>query len=286
MSFEVLELAAFARGGVGGNPAGVAFPDAFPSDAEMLRVAAKVGHSETAFAVQQPDGAWRVRYFAPEVEVPFCGHATIALGAALGARNGAGSYRLVLNNATIAVEAWRAADAAWGATLMSPSTWSRPAPQRLVHDITAAFGLDEDDLEPGFGPALAHAGATHLVLALRDRQTLARMDYDFGRAKALSIEHGLITINLIWRAPDGVIHARNAFPIGGVLEDPATGAAAAALGGLLRDRGLLDFTKGLATFQIHQGDDMGAPSRIKVEATAQARDGLRVSGAVRDLPAR
>lgn len=286
MSFEVLELASFANGAAGGNPAGVAFPDAFPPDVEMLRIAAKIGHSETAFAVPQHDGAWRVRYFAPEVEVPFCGHATIALGAALGTKNGEGSYRLVLNGATIAVEAWRAADAAWGATLVSPPTWSRPAPQPLVDDMMAAFGLDEADLEPQFVPALAHAGATHLVLALRDRQTLARMDYDLSRAKALSVEHGLVTINLVWRAPDGVIHARNAFPVGGVVEDPATGAAAAALGGLLRDRGLLDFKDGLATFSIHQGDDMGSPSRIKVEATAHEGAGIRVSGAVRELSPR
>ena len=79
---EILRIAAFADAGAGGNPAGVSIADSHPAEAEMRAVAAEVGYSETAFACPAGD-AWRVRYFSPESEVPFCGHATIALGAAL-----------------------------------------------------------------------------------------------------------------------------------------------------------------------------------------------------------
>ncbi len=72
---SVLKLAAFSQNGEGGNPAGVAFYDEMPAAEEMLKIAAEVGYSETAFLVKQAD-SWRVRYFAPELEVPFCGHAT------------------------------------------------------------------------------------------------------------------------------------------------------------------------------------------------------------------
>jgi predicted PhzF superfamily epimerase YddE/YHI9 len=68
----------------------------------MRRIATEVGYSETAFAMPQGD-AWRVRYFSPESEVPFCGHATIALGAALALAHGNGVYRLHLNSADITV---------------------------------------------------------------------------------------------------------------------------------------------------------------------------------------
>lgn len=91
---NVLKLTAFSRDGKGGNPAGVVFSDEMPSEEEMLKVAKEVGYSETAFLVKQADG-WQVRYFAPAMEVPFCGHATIALGAALGERFGNGEYRLI-----------------------------------------------------------------------------------------------------------------------------------------------------------------------------------------------
>jgi len=77
---NLLRIAAFADADNGGNPAGVMIADTLPDDAEMRRIAAEVGYSETAFAMPVDD-AWRVRYFSPESEVPFCGHATIALGA-------------------------------------------------------------------------------------------------------------------------------------------------------------------------------------------------------------
>ena len=75
---QVRRIAAFTDGGRGGNPAGVVLADALPGHAEMQRIAAEVGYSETAFAAPWDD-AFVVRYFSPETEVPFCGHATIAL---------------------------------------------------------------------------------------------------------------------------------------------------------------------------------------------------------------
>ena len=85
----LLRLAAFTTEPSGGNPAGVWIGGTFPTDAEMQRIAAEVGYSETAFLV--PDepaapGRFRVRYFSPLAEVPFCGHATIASGVALAER--------------------------------------------------------------------------------------------------------------------------------------------------------------------------------------------------------
>lgn len=97
---DVLRIAAFSDGETGGNPAGVMIADSLPQATDMQRIAADVGFSETAFAAPKGDG-WRVRYFSPESEVPFCGHATIALGAALAMRNGDGTYRLALNDADI-----------------------------------------------------------------------------------------------------------------------------------------------------------------------------------------
>ena len=103
---NVLKIAAFSDGDIGGNPAGVLISDKLPNDAEMQQIASEVGFSETAFASPAGTG-WRVRYFSPESEVPFCGHATIALGAALALRNGDGVFSLTLNQAEITVEGRR-----------------------------------------------------------------------------------------------------------------------------------------------------------------------------------
>lgn len=273
---NVLKLAAFSQDGRGGNPAGVAFYDEMPTADEMLKIAKEVGYSETAFLVKQGDG-WRVRYFAPAMEVPFCGHATIALGAALGEREGAGTYKLFLNQSEITVRAEKAGEGKFSATLQSPGTSSEDAPEEYVDKILEAFSLKHDDLNPKFPVRFASGGAKHLILILKDRKTLADMKYEFEIVRSLMAEHGLVTISLLWQESDEVFHSRNAFASGGVYEDPATGAAAAALAGYLRDMKWA----GKSEFRILQGEDMGMPSRLIVKFGPKAGEGVSVSGETR-----
>jgi PhzF family phenazine biosynthesis protein len=274
---NVLKLAAFSQNGRGGNPAGVAFYDAMPSDEEMLRVAKEVGYSETAFLVKQGDD-WRVRYFAPEIEVPFCGHATIALGAALGERFGEGEYRLILNDSTITVRT-QAQNGKILTTLQSPRTSSVDASVDSVDNFLAGFHLRREKLDLRFPVRFASAGAKHLILVLKERKTLAEMNYDFDSVRAMMMKHGLITVSLLWNESDEVFHARNAFAAGGVYEDPATGAAAAALAGYLRDIGW----QGKSPFTILQGKDMGVPSRLVVSFTPEIGSSIAVSGETRHI---
>ena len=272
---NVLKLAAFSRNGQGGNPAGVVFSDEMPNEEEMLKVAKEVGYSETAFLVKQDDG-WRVRYFAPAMEVPFCGHATIALGAALGERFGDGEYRLILNNSVISVSAEKSENG-FSATLRSPNTHSEEAPREYVDKVLASFNLTTDDLNTDFPVRFANAGAKHLILVLQERKTLEKMKYPFEEVKALMAEQGLVTISLLWNESDEVFHSRNAFASGGVYEDPATGAAAAALAGYLRDIGW----HGKNEFTILQGEDMGVPSRLLVKYGPKIGESVSVSGETR-----
>lgn len=67
---------------------------------------------------------------------------------------------------------------------------------------------------------------------------------------------GLTTLQLVWQESPMVFHSRNPFPMGGVVEDPATGAAAAALGGYLRDAQLVHVP---TTILIRQGGGDGSP---------------------------
>jgi len=278
----VERIAAFAMNGSGGNPAGVMLAEVLPTAAEMQAIARQVGYSETVFAAQQPDG-WRVRYYAPEGEVPFCGHATIALGAVLGERFGAGRYDLALAQARISVEA-ELGPQGWRAVLTSPPTWSRDLNADVLAEVLALFALSQADLDPAFLPLLAHAGADHPVIALHDRTVLARMAYDFDVGRDLMAREGWTTISLIHFAAPDRVDARNAFAIGGVVEDAATGAAAAALAGAMVDRDWNGLRGGLGggggRFRILQGEDMGSPSELLVEVTGVPGAGVRVAGAV------
>jgi PhzF family phenazine biosynthesis protein len=278
-STQVLRIAAFSDGEQGGNPAGVWIGAALPPEAEMQRLAHDVGFSETAFAAPLGERAvdgLRVRYFSPEAEVPFCGHATIALGAALAREFGDGVYPLTLNQAGITVEG-RADGSLTSAALQSPPTRSAPADPGLVADALALFGYTEADLDPRIPPGLAHAGNDHLVLALASRELLAAMRYDLQAGRALMQAHGLVTIVLVWAENARLFHTRNPFAIGGVYEDPATGAGTAALAGYLRDIG---WPHGGA-IDVVQGEDMGMRSRLHAGIGAEPGSSIRVAGTAR-----
>jgi PhzF family phenazine biosynthesis protein len=273
---EILKIAAFSEKGKGGNPAGVVFCDEMPPDGEMLRIAKQVGYSETAF-LHPIEGGWRVRYFAPQMEVPFCGHATIASGAALGERFGEGKYNLRINNGEISVSAAKSSSGVFMATLQSPETWSVEAPLDFVAKVLKEFNLAISDLNAKFPLRFAFAGAKHLMLVLQDHEKLKTMSYHFENVKALMAKEDLVTIDLLWAASDQLFHARNPFPPGGVYEDPATGAAAAALAGYLRDIGW----PGGNSFDIMQGEEMGSLSRLKVQFTRVKGSSIQVSGETR-----
>jgi PhzF family phenazine biosynthesis protein len=272
---DVLRIAAFDDGGTGGNPAGVWIGEALPPAEEMASLAQAIGFSETAFAAPAGEG-WRVRYFSPESEVPFCGHATIALGAALARRFGDGRYRLQLNAAAITVEG-RVEGERVAASLQSPPTRSQPAPAQLVDAALALFGYAHADLDERIPPALAHGGADHLILALNSRARLARMSYELDAGRRLMNGHGLVTVVLVYAEHPQLFHTRNPFASGGVLEDPATGAGTAALAGYLRD---INWPHG-GRIEVVQGEDMGMRSRLYADIGPEPGSSIRVSGTAR-----
>ena len=278
---EILRYAAFTADPRGGNPAGVVL-DAHGLEAEeMLAIAADVGFSETAFLVRDPaDPAhFDVRYFAPAQEVPFCGHATIAAAVALAEREGPARLLLRCPAGEVAVSTSAGPDGLT-AELTSVPPRVEDAEPALLAAALSALRWPAEDLDPAYPPAVADAGARHLVLVTRTRDRLARLDYDMPVLTEVMRSADLTTLQLVWPEGDGRWSSRNPFPVGGVVEDPATGAAAAALGGYLRHYG---FVVPPARLTVHQGNDLGRPSVLKVHVDAD-RPGVRVSGTAVPMP--
>jgi PhzF family phenazine biosynthesis protein len=271
---RVLRYAAFPDGPGGGNPAGVVLEADDLDDAARQEIAAAVGYSETAF-VDRPDsaGIYRMRYFSPQAEVGFCGHATVAAGVALAERGAAGELVFATKAGRVDVET----DSGGGrptATLTSVPTHTRPADDDEVEELLDALRWKPDDLDARFPVHVAFAGNDHPVLAVKERAVLAHLDYDYPALAELMAERKWTTVHLVWAAGPAIFHARDPFPPGGVVEDPATGAAAAAFGGYLRDLGLVELP---ARITLLQGADMGRPSRLVVDVRPDDRR-VRVTG--------
>jgi PhzF family phenazine biosynthesis protein len=269
-------IAAFTSDPAGGNPAGVWLGAEHPDAETMQAIAAEVGYSETAFVA--PVGGTRrmLRYFTPEVEVPFCGHATIAAGYVLGA-NGGTVYRFTTPAGVIPVEVRDDGDAVL-VFLTSVTPRQRPVPNGLTARVLSLLKWSPGDIDPAIPAVLAYAGIWHLVLAATSRKRLADLDYDYARLGQLMREYELATLQLVWRENEALYHSRNPAPSVGIVEDPATGSAAAALGGYLRDAGLISVP---ARIEVRQGEDMGRPSRLFVKVPAAG--GIIVSGTAAPL---
>ncbi|MBV2154948.1 PhzF family phenazine biosynthesis protein [Kitasatospora sp. SUK 42] len=278
---EILRYAAFAARPEGGNPAGVVLDATALSAQRMLMIAAEVGYSETAFLTAgTSQGAYDVRYFSPLAEVPFCGHATVASAVALAERTGPGRYLFTTAAGDVPVEVERGADGLLRATLTSVEPHVGEVDAADVAQALALLGWSAADLDPALPPRIAYAGARHLVLAVGTRERLAGLDYDFEGLASYMRARDLTTLQLVWREAPEVFHVRDPFPVGGVVEDPATGAAAAAFGAYLRERGAVTAPTVLT---LHQGEDLGRPGVLKVELSAEDPR-VRVSGTAVAIP--
>jgi PhzF family phenazine biosynthesis protein len=149
-----------------------------------------------------------------------------------------------------------------------------------VSEVLGLFGYAQDDLDISIRPALAHAGADHMVIALKTRSALASMQYDLNAGRVLMQREGLVTILFAYAETPHLFHTRNAFAYGGVYEDPATGAGTAALAGCLRDIAWPH----MGAIDVVQGEDMGMRSLLRAEIPPMAGASIRVSGTARIMP--
>ncbi|GAA1055871.1 oxidoreductase [Agromyces luteolus] len=275
---DVLRYAAFTTDPDGGNPAGVVLDAAGLDDAAMLAVAAEVGYAETAFVTGAGGGLRGIRYFSPVAEVPFCGHATVATAVALAEREGPGRIRFATPVGEVAMETAEV-DGRLIASFTSVEPRLEPMPADVLADLLDLVGLDAGALDERHPPRIAFAGNRHPILVVEDAAAFDAFTFDPVRARALMDEHGWpATITVLHRLADAAggglrFEARNIFPVGAILEDPATGAAAAAVGGYLRELGAVVPP---ARVVISQGRHVGRPSELVVDVPPAG--GIVVSG--------
>ncbi len=275
---EVLRYAAFTDEPNGGNPAGVVLDAGSLDDAAMQRIAAEVGYSETAFITGVSGGVRVVRYFSPLAEVPFCGHATIATAIAIAEREGPGTQRFATQVGEVVIETMADANGVL-ASFTSVGTDVAHFPEFVLEALLDLIGVDRTGLDERYPPMLAFAGNWHPVIVILSASVFDGCNVDPGPARAFIDAQGWpATITVLHRLTDGAdgvlrFEARNIFPVGGITEDPATGAAAAAVGGYLRG---LDLVDPPARVIIEQGRHVGRPSVLTVDIPEHG--GVVVSG--------
>jgi PhzF family phenazine biosynthesis protein len=160
------------------------------------------------------------------------------------------------------------------ATLVSVPPVVTDLPNSTTAALLAALRIADRDLDPRLPLRVSFSGNHHPIVGV-PLAVLDRLDYDQPALTSLMAENGwAATVAVVARIADAEFEARNPFPPGGVREDPATGSAAAALGGYLRALGLVVPP---ARIIVRQGRHVGRPGLLTVDIPA-GDGGIAVSG--------
>lgn len=287
--YRLYQVDAFTKHRFAGNPAGVV-PDADGlEEHEMLNIAREMNNSETAFifTADGPDHDVRVRFFTPTTEVPICGHATIAAHY-IRAREGApaGVTRQKTGAGILPVEIEPSEDRDFRIWMTQ-----RPAEFGDVLDdaervqLLAALGLDVSDLNSRLPIRIVSTGHSKVMIPINNRERLDAIKPALSELAELSSRiacNGYYVFTLSNPDPGFLSHGRMFAPAIGIAEDPVTGNANGPLGAYLLHHGIvLTGPDHRFSFRARQGDAMGRPGQVHVEATRisnQSAIGVRIAG--------
>jgi PhzF family phenazine biosynthesis protein len=262
MSLTVRRVDAFTRDGRGGNPAGVVLDGGALDATQMQAIAATLGYSETAFLVARTGHAFSVRFFAPSKEVAICGHATVALFHTLKTLHGIDGQCL-MHCGVGELQVQVTADMGILLAQKSPQV-EGPLEASLVAD---ALGIDVGSLSTDIqAHRVASTGLKKIFAEVTSREILNGLAPDRAALTALSESQGAIGVYIYTKAgptDHADWYCRNYAPLVGIWDDAATGTSAAALTGVLADRGITK--QGQGPWIFFQGDPIDTPSRIDTQ---------------------
>ena len=281
MEYQFYTADVFTQQTFGGNPLAV-FPQAQGlNPQQMQKIAGEINYSETVFVLppETAEGTRRLRIFTPKAELPFAGHPTVGTAYVL-----ASIGEIVLDQSEITI-IFEEGVGPIPVTILSESgkpTYTELTAAQLpefgstvpdIEDLAEMLSLKPEDFLMGdYAPQAVSCGLPFLFIPLKSQEALAQATLKRDRWESILANDWascvyLFTVETIsqsgfLRSQSAAVRSRMFAPSLGIEEDPATGSAAAALGGYL---GIRDQRNGLLQWQIEQGIEMGRPSSLIVK---------------------
>lgn len=267
MKYYVVD--AFTDQPFGGNPAGVVSlgRNDFPEEKLMLKVAAELRYSETAFVQQNNDLEFTIRYFTPVSEVELCGHATIATFGVLFQEG-------VLKEGDECIYYTKAGNLN---AIAGKKVMMQMAEPQLIKTIDKFDLLDKIYQAVGCSrkcidllPQIVSTGLPDIMLPISDVKTLNILQPDMAAVTDITRRLHTVSIHAFAFGNDGyTAHVRDFAPLYDIPEEAATGTANAALTYYLNQNKLIS-NSSKCTFL--QGETMQRPSVIST--TLELKDGI------------
>ena len=273
--YPFMQVDAFTRTWLAGNPCAIVFDADDLDDFTMLAIAREMNLAETSFVLEPRRSDVRARYFTLTDEIPLAGHPTVATLHALvetgrlTVPGGATTVSLEIGAGVIPVEL--VADG--GPT--TRVTMSQMKPQFLAvlepAAVLAAVGLDACDLVAGVPLQIVSTGTPQLMVPATGLDALGRARPDIEALAGLKRVHGLSSLHLFCRegaTAAGDTFARDFDAPPDILEDPFTGSATGGMAAYLWHYGLIDTPR----FTAEQGHWIARPGAAQVEVVGPRDD--------------
>lgn len=281
--YRVLQIDAFTNRKFEGNAASVVVDARGLSDDEMQAIAREMNNSETAFVLpaEGDDHDVNVRYFTPSVEVPFCGHATIAAHYARAVTGGLGQHsaRQKSRAGLIEIDVRDVGGDYHVSMLQRPPEFEPPVSDATAAEIMAAVGGSVADLRSDCPIQVVSTAHSKVLVGVRSRATLLSLTPSSAALTGLSREIGSNGFHFfaLEAVEPGVLATCRMFaPAIGILEDPVTGNGNGPLGAFLVRHRLVDFPRdGELTFRAAQGHAVRRPGIADVTVYVERRVPVR-----------
>ncbi len=254
MNVEVNEVYAFVANGVGGNKAGVVLDAEKLSDKQMQFVAHAVGASETAFVLPDTQATYRLRFFTPTVEVPLCGHATIATWSLMFTQglHKAGAYTQNTQAGLIHISINDEGLIFMEQPEQELGAYLDPAL------VSKELGIPEHILDKQYKPQIIQQ---NLMVALTSKDVLNNLSLNLQKVIKFGNERGFTGLHVFVLLDNhgSLAAVRDFAPAVGIDEDAATGTANGSFLTYLKNN---DYLPEQGIYKIEQGEAMGQLSNI------------------------
>jgi PhzF family phenazine biosynthesis protein len=282
-TYRVYQVDSFTTEKFGGNPAGVVPNADGLTEREMLAIARELNNSETAF-IMSPDGPdhdIRIRYFTPTVEVPVCGHATIAAHYVRAVEKDLESTRVMqkIKIGTLPVEVIKQNDGYFIIMTQGAIKFDEPMARQQRHKLITALGLLEDDIDEQCPIQIVSTGHSKVMIGINSRKKLDSLTPDMTLLKQLSAEigcNGYFVFTLDTQLPGVLTHGRMFAPAVGIAEDPVTGNANGPLGAYLVKHQLAKHNGTILEFKGEQGNALGRSGIVDVQVKIENGEPVQV----------
>lgn len=282
MRVKVYTVNSFAKSINGGNPAGVVLNADGLSDVEMKKIAGVVGFSETAFVMKSDLADFMVRFFTPNEEVDFCGHATIAVFHTISSKGyiKSGRYSQETKAGILDVQVME--------DLSIMMNQNIPSYHEIIEkqEIADSLNITVDEMLENLPVQIVSTALRDILVPIKSLDILNSINPDFKKVENISSKYNTVGYHIftLESLNESNAHCRNFAPLYGIPEESAIGTSNGALACYLYKYGKLKHDH-ITNISIEQGYSMERPSEIKIALTTKEKEitEVRVGGTALNL---